>query len=35
MSIVVVFKIEGVVPVPPDVLYDYLFQAMNKGGKVS
>ena len=22
-------------PVPPDVLYDYLCQAMNKGGKVS
>lgn len=27
-------KVEGVVPVPPDVLYDYLCQAMNKGGKL-
>lgn len=27
-------KIQGVVPVPPDIMFDYLQQAMQKGGKL-
>lgn len=34
-SIDVIFKIQGVVPAPPEVTYDYLQQAMQKGGKVN
>lgn len=28
------FQIQGIVQVPPDIMYDYLQQAMQKGGKV-